>query len=63
MNFLSEVSGLPDHRFELPAFPVEFPEWTELMMTARAELSALGDTMIEMIWDAYLDCCDEKTES
>lgn len=50
-------------RFELPAFPAELSERTGLATTVRAELADLGDTVVEMIEDTYVDWSDGETES
>ena len=49
-------------RFELPAFPAELAERTAFATAARTELADLGDAVIEMIQDAYIDWSDEETE-
>ena len=49
-------------RFELPELPEELAERRSFAMTARTELADLGDTVIDMIEDAYVDWSGEETE-
>ncbi|WP_435348876.1 hypothetical protein [Haloarchaeobius sp. HRN-SO-5] len=50
-------------RFELPVAPDEWSEREDLWSRARVELADLGDAVVEMLEDAYIDWGGDGTSA